>query len=557
MRVDGQNSRICGATNDSIDCFDLDTGNSFSIAARALRVNADADNVCWLDFYGIGSCTNVAVPNERLMDIQAQGIVYTLLYDTRALSQSSEIFDFPPMIVKNFSAGPAGVCVNSGSPFCSFTQPFVPMSAMTTIPVGFGGFNSNFFMQTSTVFWVDTAIQAYGSFGLPGCDGVTNPCVSISSEISITSGFIGGAPPFRIALGYQRGYAALIDGSLKCWGAAGDCPNYSNVLGVTAYNGGACALFATSATCFGDFEHTFLYDAFNCAPDDITITINSEIYHDLQCAACPLGSQFSNGTCSQCAPNFVRGRGANSCQICPNGFQANADQSACIQCLPYQYKSNTMLECLDCGLGSQSNGVACFACPNGYVRDASMTSCSLCPAGSVPAYSQTSCFSCESPAVWSGTWTTVSLFSYTTWTNGVCIDCPIGKYPTGFSCSPCDAPFYRTSQSECISCPDGYEPNSSRTICIPCEGNFVRTGPTPFCFECPGGIVNEEHTRCLNPSKPLFSLSQSALLAFGIMILLSTIVIRSHLSEAKFVAGISMGLFFIAFAFVFPATKTK
>lgn len=245
------------------------------------------------------------------------------------------------------------------------------------------------------------------------------------------------------------------------------------------------------------------------------------------------------------------------CQVCPNGYQANASQSECLACLPFQYKSATMLNCLDCGIGSQSNNNVCAPCSSGYVRDASMSSCSLCPIGSVPAFQQTSCFSCPSPAIWVGSWS-IGAQSYTTWTNGTCIDCPSGQYPTGFSCSSCYAPSIRSSQTTCVSCDDGFEPNAERTICFPCTGNSVRTGPTPFCFECPTGTkASDDHTRCIKPIKPFLSASQSALLAISILILVASVSFRTTLKESQFIAGISMALFFLVFSFVLPSTQTK
>lgn len=570
MRVSGKNNRVCGSTYNGIDCFDLNNGTSFSInASDVWSVRAFSNNVCWIDNYGHGSCSGIRVPTRRTKDTVVQSDVVFSLFPltlqeitnisetSRCVSQS--VMTYPLLsegCAATFSIGPFGYCVVFGdSTQCSSTLQIQPIESLS-VDIGDFDINPPPVMHTSTIF--DTnASEVNNWYGLPGCDGVIQVCASISSEVSITSGF-SEMPYFKqLDLGYQRGYGVDSLSNLHCWGAAGTCPQFQNVKYVTAYNGGACVEFETSATCFGEFNHTFYFDSYSCKPNDsefIFVEARKDYPNLRQCVACDLGSAFSYQTtdyafeCAPCSDSYYRGPGMRTCSLCPPNSVPNNDQSACVQCQPSQYTSDS--KCFDCGLGSQSVANVCTSCPTPLVRDASMTSCSLCPIGSLPANGQTTCLSCPSPSIWVGD-------DYSTWTNGTCSDCPQGHYPTGFSCSLCVAPDIRTTESTCSSCPEGHEPNELRTVCFPCMGNTVRTGPTPFCFECPTGSASEDHARCIRDSKPFFTASQSALLSFGILILLCGITFRTNFSESQFVSILVMGLFFIAFSFVLPATKTK
>lgn len=552
MRVDGKGSRICGSTYNGLDCFDINAGTSFSIQTQDIyKLSSYAFNLCWIDKYGVGTCLNSAVPTVRLLDIQqGSGVLFSVqwLEDHANVSQSTLVYPYlSDLSVTNLSVGPFGFCVDDATTsFCSSSLPMEPVSSLSLfLP------NGTSTMHTSTMFFVDVINQVNGWRGLPGCDGVTTPCASFSTEVSITSGFDGLPFMKELAIGNQQGYGIDNAGTLHCWGAV-VCPAISDIEHVTAYDGGACVEFATSATCFGVFSHTFLYNSFSCGPNDIDLTAMGE----MQCAACPLGFglspaflQFGAPDCVECNPGFYRGPGMVSCAACPPGSVPSPDQSRCIACLPYQYQSSTV--CLDCDLGSQSDGLACFGCPSPLVRDASMTSCSECPYGFLPANGQTVCLSCPSPSIWVGN-------DPSTWTNGTCSDCPPGQYPVGFSCSICVAPNIRTTDSACVSCPDGYQPNASRTVCFPCSGNTVRTGLSPFCFECPTGYrSSDEYTRCKKPVTPFLSASQSALLAFGILIFVASMAMRRHIPESRFVLGVTMGLFFIGYAIALPSTRTK
>ena len=550
MRVDGRGSLVCGSTYDGFDCFDVNAGTSFSIQAPELYLlRAYAFNLCYIDIYGAGTCVNSPVPNGRLLDIQqGSSVLFSVqwLEDHANVSQSAVIYPYlTDLSVTNLSIGPFGFCVDDGTSFCSSSLPLEPSSLTLFLPSGTST------MHTSTMFFVDAVNQVNGWRGLPGCDNVIELCASFSTEVSITSGFDGLPFMKELAIGNQQGYGIDNDGTLHCWGAV-SCPAISNVDHVTAFDGGACVEFATSATCFGAFSHTFFFNSFSCGPNDIDV---SAMGH-MQCAACPLGSglspnflQFGEPDCIQCDPGFYRGPGMISCGTCAPGSVPSADQSRCIACLPYQYVSST--QCVDCNLGSQSDGTTCYACPSPLVRDSSMTSCSLCPYGSLPANGQTICLSCPSPSIWVGA-------DASTWTNGTCSDCPQGQYPTGFSCSICVAPDIRTTDSTCTSCPDGYEPNASRTVCYPCKGNTVRTALSPFCFECPTGYrSSDDFTRCIKPGIPFLSASQSALLAIGILFFVSSLAMQRYMSESRFVLGFTMGLFFIGFAIALPSTRMK
>ena len=516
MRIDSANDRICYA-GDQIYCFE-NGGGSFSIPMKAAIVRVGFD-VCWIDYYGNASCSNTPLPLTRHKDLKLQtsGIPFSLLENNRVVPNL-----FPDEDVRDLSVGPRTACiVYDGGYFCSSSLPIEPVSSLTTGTTN--GTLKKLYVNTSTVFWQNT-LDEIGWFGIPGCDGSNPVCASISSEISITYNF--PLTMTDIAFGNRVGYG-VTEGDLVCWNTT--CPSFNNVQHVTTYNGGACVEFLNSATCFGDFSQTFFFDTFQCAPNDI---------QDGLCYACPLGTSLPS--CTSCPPNFVRGPGQNICVECPIGSQTNADQSECVPCKPYQYKSETMLQCLDCGVGSESLNQQCVGCPDGTARDATMLSCSTCYL-SVPANSQTVCQSCPSPFYWSG--------SGTTWSDGVCVSCLNGQYPLGFSCSLCLPPQIRVGSDTCYNCPPGFEPNHDRTICYPCTNNTIRTDPSPFCFECPDGGVAEDN-RCVKKTKPFFTESQSALLGVSILGLVFGITFRSYLSESQFFTSLFMSFFFLIYALI-------
>jgi len=219
-------------------------------------------------------------------------------------------------------------------------------------------------------------------------------------------------------------------------------------------------------------------------------------YVSIAPSSCPVGAELS-------AVPYVNQFGNNkinyTCSACPLGrFKFLDTPTACTSCESGRYTDQVgQSSCSLCDLGYEAvNGSSCRACSPGFYKgEAAAAFCSPCIAGMFNNQSaQASCNFC-SPG------------SFAPEGSTQCFDCPLNEIapvPGSATCSYCGEGFtttqmgstacrrcragsYRSSEQQCVECPDGKTTAFQGAIligdCICPSGQFLRDGLTGDSLE--------------------------------------------------------------------------
>eukprot|EP00439_Symbiodinium_sp_Y106_P046368 s2809_g5.t3 len=245
-----------------------------------------------------------------------------------------------------------------------------------------------------------------------------------------------------------------------------------------------------------DRVHPFLGFGFSSA-GQIDERGNEEAdYVSIAPSSCPVGAELS-------AVPYVNQFGNNkinyTCSACPLGrFKFLDTPTACTSCESGRYTDQVgQSSCSLCDLGYEAvNGSSCRACSPGFYKgEAAAAFCSPCIAGMFNNQSaQASCNFC-SPG------------SFAPEGSTQCFDCPLNEIapvPGSATCSYCGEGFtttqmgstacrrcragsYRSSEQQCVECPDGKTTAFQGAIligdCICPSGQFLRDGLTGDSLE--------------------------------------------------------------------------
>ena len=263
---------------------------------------------------------------------------------------------------------------------------------------------------------------------------------------------------------------------------------------------------------------------------------NSQTY---ECDTCPLGTFSINFICEVCPKGYYRDRpidpeldaGADLCDKCPSGFfGGNGEECEACDVGKYQNLAGSII-CHDCRFPTKSaKGYSicnedcpegfevgpfdptCLSCPAGK-DGSSADNCELCPAGKVKVADYGTCLECKEGKTSNGNRTECVIchsgkYSF----NGLCTDCPKGRYmpsadiaPPTINCSLTSPGGYQDEIGKMSEkkCPAGtYTDSAGLTECKECPSGKYSDVGFGYCIECrpnsgedPIG-VNDDHTAC-------------------------------------------------------------
>lgn len=232
------------------------------------------------------------------------------------------------------------------------------------------------------------------------------------------------------------------------------------------------------------------------------------------CTACDVGyyaNTVGNSYCSPCAkgtytgvtgtvtctpcdyntyqPNYNQA----SCITCPNGgFTLSTGQTVCSNCLGGTFLNSTTKQCIPCSLGYYSTGL----------NQASCTACGPNQVSGIYSYAITGATTCS------------YCLSGQTVVNEVCVDCPVGKFQYGTTCTNCLPGSFNNQggQVSCLSCPPGqYNNLPAQQGCFPCAaGTYANNYLSTTCTNCPAGTFSVLGNTATCQQCPTGSYSSSA-----------------------------------------------
>lgn len=258
----------------------------------------------------------------------------------------------------------------------------------------------------------------------------------------------------------------------------------------------------------------------NCALSSTSeYTQNNYTTRRTMCTTCSTGQVLdTNGTCHAChnidgynpddlsqiqLDNTICD-GTLSRTSCPGGKIPNASHSECVPCTGRAYKKDIIT---DPHKNTPRDEYECTPCGSNLVPNANRTQCDFCPGGhgfDSTAANSNYCSICQRGEMECGAKCQVQ---FTTKGNlqGLCIDCPAGRYmdEIGSSDSGCKSCLNNESvnrdQTGCIACPSGTSINNNYE-CVPCAPGFYRdTSQSDFGPQCKPcvGETNPTQTACL------------------------------------------------------------
>ena len=236
-------------------------------------------------------------------------------------------------------------------------------------------------------------------------------------------------------------------------------------------------------------------------------TYSNEIGLGQDCKSCPGGTyndQTANTTlasCKDCQSGKYAGTGYDRCRFCDDGKEPNSGQSGCQACGDGKYSdANTGVGvCQICPVGFYNSATRC------KVYGVSHKECCHCYYNSDISYyqdeeGQGSCKQCP---------TGKSHFADGLVFKG-CADCPVGKYQNeppkklnfGYDdasagCKACTAETYQNEegQTDCKTCPSGFNTKSDGTGCDSCPIGYDRDMTDDAglpCQPCAAGKYSDE-----------------------------------------------------------------
>lgn len=221
---------------------------------------------------------------------------------------------------------------------------------------------------------------------------------------------------------------------------------------------------------------------------------------DASCSACPDFSNSSQAstdiTDCKCNAGYKGVDGEECGRVCPAGYEATDDETACDACANAHYKAvRGDHDCTPCPANSHhaftnATSVDTCTCNHGYVRDASWATLAACVAcadtnefnnyaGEETCFgcsdvssSGTTCSSLNTQTPPAGYQTTADFLNYEV--------CPLNTYHDGIE----------SDDTKCDQCPVGSEHNllqqTSIAACV-CNKGYGRTDTAQACVECEAG----------------------------------------------------------------------
>ena len=242
---------------------------------------------------------------------------------------------------------------------------------------------------------------------------------------------------------------------------------------------------------------------------------------------CSRGRGLKNDTCQKCEIGKYSDVIGGFCKDCSSGFASNKIESyTCNKCESGKYTNGKhTIECIQCPSGFYSDiegASTCNACENGtystILGSVSKENCIECESGKISSYGSDDCTFCEI-----GKWAKKrrhcincfsGRYSFNTGltSNSECLLCPIGKYndeeglvfenqckicengkigiiegaQSNASCILCEQGKFKSSLTNCETCPNGWISNNEENNCIMCEtGKWALDKKS--CVQCSKG----------------------------------------------------------------------
>ncbi len=218
--------------------------------------------------------------------------------------------------------------------------------------------------------------------------------------------------------------------------------------------------------------------------------------------SCNIGYSGNGFNCSACIPGYYKGLGDTTCIYCPRNYYANTSaSSACRPCSTCDTHAAVNQECIlgspsdlvtcTCDPGYTGNGFQCTACSPGYYK-LNSSGCLQCPVGTyndIPAASV-----CKKCQVCHLNATTLTTCLQNSTKDTVSCKCNQGFEGDGFTCIPCRAGYFRTSDMlVCTACPDGTF--SSTTSSMQCNQCTTCNTNAAYTQRCVSGAT-QDNTQC-------------------------------------------------------------